>query len=65
MEANNESYSQSTVLDDQITPLPESRWVVQKYGGTSIGKFPMKVMDGIVRLVAFFSSAFIDTMKRC
>ncbi len=29
---------------------PESRgWIVQKFGGTSVGKFPDMIAEGIVR----------------
>ncbi len=29
-------------------------WVVQKFGGTSVGKFPDKIAEDIVRYVIFF-----------
>lgn len=26
----------------------EERWIVQKFGGTSIGKFPVKIVEDII-----------------
>lgn len=26
-----------------------SGWIIQKFGGTSVGKFPDKIADGIIR----------------
>ena len=28
-------------------------WVIQKFGGTSIGKFPDKIADDIIRYISF------------
>lgn len=30
---------------------PESHWVVQKFGGTSVGKFAFNIVDQVIRYV--------------
>jgi hypothetical protein len=37
--------------------LSERRWIVQKFGGTSVGKFPVKIAKDIVRYIAQDTSA--------
>ena len=49
---------------------PESKWIVQKFGGTSVGKFVAKIAEEIVPLVFNFtfirkktdSKRFIDNI---
>jgi aspartate kinase len=38
----------------QNTIDPEAKWVVQKYGGTSVGKFASQIAENIVPYVCFF-----------
>ena len=33
------------------------KWVVQKFGGTSVGKFADKIVEGIVRYVQIYENA--------
>lgn len=33
----------------------EEKWLVQKFGGTSVGKFPLNIVDNVVRRVSHFS----------
>jgi hypothetical protein len=33
------------------------KWIVQKFGGTSVGKFPLDIVDNVVRRVLSLSSA--------
>lgn len=40
--------SNSSALDSQNHPSRELQWVVQKFGGTSIGKFPLNVLDNVI-----------------
>lgn len=38
--------------EDMAAPLMRaagSRWIVQKFGGTSIGKFPENIVEDVVR----------------
>ncbi|WEW56288.1 aspartate kinase [Emydomyces testavorans] len=44
------------IADGQITPLTNGvsgssspEWIVQKFGGTSVGKFPLEIVDNVVR----------------
>ena len=30
---------------------PKKKWVVQKFGGTSVGKFADRIVDGVVKYV--------------
>ncbi len=30
------------------------KWLVQKFGGTSVGKFPLNIVDNVVRRVLHF-----------
>lgn len=34
--------------------LDGTSWVIQKFGGTSVGKFPIQIVDNIVGYVTFF-----------
>jgi hypothetical protein len=33
---------------------PSAKWLVQKFGGTSIGKFAVRIAEDIVSFVPFF-----------
>ena len=33
---------------------PEKKWVVQKFGGTSVGKFADRVVEGVVKYICQF-----------
>lgn len=33
-------------------PAPKSNWVVQKFGGTSVGKFCLNIIDQVILYVA-------------
>jgi aspartate kinase len=39
----------------QNTIDPEAKWLVQKYGGTCVGKFGVEIAEGIVSCVVDFS----------
>ena len=36
----------------------QKEWIVQKFGGTSVGKFAVKIAEDIVRSVGSFPEAF-------
>jgi len=42
--------------NSSIEPSRE-KWVVQKFGGTSVGKFPLDIVDNVVRRVLLLNSA--------
>ena len=46
----------------QNTINPDARWLVQKFGGTSVGKFAAKIASDIVSLVSQF--ARVSTIYR-
>jgi hypothetical protein len=43
-----------------IEPSRE-KWVVQKFGGTSVGKFPLDIVDNVVRRVLSLHAAALHT----
>ncbi|KAG6853381.1 hypothetical protein C0991_004842 [Blastosporella zonata] len=50
----------SSSLDSSKSPSPPPRWLVQKFGGTSVGKFAVKIAGDIV---ASGGSNYIDQHK--
>jgi aspartate kinase len=40
-----------------LSNSPDHSWVVQKFGGTSVGKFPDKIAEDIVKYVSLPSAA--------
>lgn len=38
---------QSTVI---LVPMPNHTWLVQKFGGTSVGKYPLDIANNIVKV---------------
>lgn len=42
----------------QNTIDPSAKWLVQKFGGTSVGKFAVKIAEDIVSFVKFFFSFY-------
>jgi len=51
-------------IEDRIPHTQErdlpggANWVVQKFGGTSVGKFAVKIAEDIVLYVALYSTYF-------
>lgn len=39
-------------LQDQPAPALHSSWVVQKFGGTSVGKFALNIIEQVVEYAA-------------
>jgi aspartate kinase len=37
---------------------PGEKWLVQKFGGTSVGKFPLNIVDNVVRRVIFIALCY-------
>jgi len=49
----------------QNTIDPDARWLVQKYGGTSVGKFAVKIACDIVSSVSQFSHHVAPIYQPC
>jgi len=43
----------------QNTIDPAAKWLVQKYGGTSVGKFATKIAEDIISCVLFRTSRLL------
>lgn len=41
----------TTILDSDSPAIPQahSHWVVQKFGGTSVGKFALNIIEQVVQ----------------
>jgi len=50
-------YSRHGMTVNDIAPSRSDMelWVVQKFGGTSIGKFPLNVVENVIKLVLLLS----------
>lgn len=44
--------------DHPALEAPHSEWVVQKFGGTSVGKFAVKILEQVVQFVHPRNSRF-------
>ncbi len=42
-----------------VKPFEEKHWIVQKFGGTSVGKFAVNVAEDIVRCVGCIIKAVV------
>jgi hypothetical protein len=43
---------------EDLSDPSERRWVVQKFGGTSVGKFPVKIAKDIVRYISQYAPRY-------
>jgi hypothetical protein len=41
-----------------LIETPGDKWLIQKFGGTSVGKFPINIVDNVVRRVLFIALCY-------
>lgn len=46
---------QTAVMANGVPRTPPSDWVVQKFGGTSVGKFAHQIVEQVIQYVILFS----------
>ncbi|KAG6873912.1 hypothetical protein C0995_009692 [Termitomyces sp. Mi166 len=60
---NSESLPRTPPNLHQNTIDPSARWLVQKFGGTSVGKFAVKIAEDIVAFLRGYTRNYIDQHK--
>lgn len=40
------------INDDESLRVDDKPWIVQKFGGTSIGKYPLNVVENVIKYVS-------------
>jgi aspartate kinase len=53
----------TTLLNSDLPVVSESRsnWVVQKFGGTSVGKFALNIIEQVIEYDALFNHQSMNT----
>lgn len=52
---------QTAVMANGVPRTPPSDWVVQKFGGTSVGKFAHQIVEQVIQYVILFSRMIFPT----
>ena len=50
---------------DGSSDTTTEKWLIQKFGGTSVGKGPISIMDNVVRRVLFIDGSYSNRGFNC